>query len=248
MIRPIATDRRMTAMVTALLLASCSAPTNEPERAAAVESSRDWVIPPRVETVRADAGSLVFTGLGQPGGRVVLRTDAGAAFAAVADASGGFEIRMARPAGDLVLHPETQRGQDAAPSPETILVLAGGPIAMLSPGIPTRRLDAGSSLGAIDTDGRVMVLSGRAVAGASVKVSVSGRDVPMDVTADAEGHWMAVLPDTGAAQIRINGTIFDYPGGRAGSGDFQVQQAGQGWTVHWSAPDGARQTTWLPTT
>jgi hypothetical protein len=238
----------MAAIATAVLLASCSGPTNEPEHVATVESSRDWVIPPRVDAVKADAGSLAFMGQGQPGGRVVLRTDAGAAFAAVADQRGGFEIRMARPAGDLVLHPETQRGQDAAPSPETILVLASGPIATLSPGIPTRRLDAGSVLGAVDTDGRVMVLSGRAVAGASVKVSVSGRDVPMDVTADAEGHWMAILPDTGAAPIRIDDTTFDYPGGRPGSGGFQVQQAGQGWTVHWSAPDGARQTTWLPTT
>jgi hypothetical protein len=246
MIRPIATGRRMAAIMTATLLASCSGPSDAPEPSTAAESARDWVIPPRVETVRVDSGSLVFAGGAQPGGRVVLRTEAGAAFAAVADAEGRFEIRMTRPAGDLVLHPETQRGQDAAPSPETILVLAGGPIAMLSPGIPTRRLDAGPSLGAVDSDGRVMVLSGRAPAETSVTVSVSGRDVPGDVTADARGQWMTVLPGAGAAPIRVDGSLFDYPGGRSDPDGFKVQQAGAGWTVHWSAPDGARQTTWLP--
>lgn len=248
MIRSIASDYRMAALMMGLVLTSCSAPTEAPERTPAAESSHDWVVPPRVETVRAEAGSLVFAGQGQPGGRVVLRTDTGAAFAAVANADGRFEIRMVRPTGDLILHPETQRGQDAAPSPETILILAGGPIALLSPGIPTRRLDAGPSLGAVDSDGRVMVLSGRAAPETTVAVAVSGQDVPMKVVADGNGNWMTVLPATGGVPIRLGDESYAYPGRPADSDGFQVMPAGEGWTVQWSAPDGARQTTWLPTT
>jgi len=247
MIRPIAIDPWMRVVMAAVLLASCSAPAVEPQGDATPQAADGWVMPPQVQAVRSEGRDMIVSGIGQPGGRVVLRTDTGAAFAAVADDAGRFEIRMARPLGDLQLHPETQRGQEAAPSPETLVILAGGagPIAILSPGVPTRRLDTPPALGALDTDGRVMIVSGYAALGTVVEVSAAGRRPTAPITADAAGQWMAVLPDVGAASIRVGEAVFDYPGASASAG-FDVRRAGSGWLIHWSAPDGAAQTTWLP--
>lgn len=209
-----------------------------------------WTRPPMIRSVQRMPGGLVFSGLAEPGARVVLRSDSGPAHAAAADDQGRFEIRMIAPAGDLLLRPETQVGQDAAPAPERLLIVAGGrgPVAILRAGEATRRLDRAPSLGAVDSDGRMRLVSGRsASSGPPIELQAAGESGR--VTPDTSGRWSLVLmPSAGPDEIRVGGRTFIWPGeavGRADAGT-QVERAGIGWRVVWSGPAGGRQTTWLP--
>lgn len=229
-------------------LATACAPPATPEAPAGVESAASgWTRPPEIEAVRRASSSLIFTGAAEPGARVVLRSDSGAAYAAAADERGRFEIRMGAPAGDLWLRPETQVGQDAAPSPDRLLIVAGGqgPIAILRTGGPTRRLDRAPVLGAVDSDGRMRLASGRSANAAPVVVQAAGESVR--VTPDAKGRWNLMLrPSDGPDEIEAGTARFDWPGEARGAAAPSVQRAGQGWRVAWTGADGARQSTWLP--
>lgn len=231
-------------------LATACAPPATPEAPAGVESAAaGWSRPPEIQAVQRASASLIFTGAAEPGARVVLRSDSGAAYAAAADGRGRFEIRMAAPAGDLWLRPETQIGQDSAPSPDRLLIVAGGqgPIAILRTGGPTRRLDRAPALGAVDSDGRMRLASGRAAASTPILVQAAGESVR--VTPDAQGRWSLMLrPADGADEILAGGARFEWPGEASGSPASRVERAGQGWRVAWTGADGARQSTWLPDT
>lgn len=212
------------------------------ETAAAEDAaSSGWAIPPRIDSVVRAQATLIFKGQAQPGGRVVLRSSDGAAYAVVADDKGGFDIRMVAPAGSVMLTPETQVGQEASPAPQRLIVLDGGrgPIALLTPGAPARRLNATPSLGAVDADGRSVLVSGRSAPGADVSVQIDDR-AAVAVRAGPDGRWSLTVDGVGARRIAVEGDVFAYPGaGPAG-------RAGEGWRVDWAAPDGARQSTWLP--
>lgn len=238
-----------TAALLAALTAACAPPAT-PERVSEVENvAAGWTRPPEIQSVQRARSALIFTGEAEPGARVVLRSDSGAAYAAAADGRGRFEIRMTAPTGDLWLRPETQIGQDAAPSPDRLLIVGGGagPIAILRTGGPTRRLDRAPALGAVDSDGRMRLASGRATGTAPVPVMAAGETIP--VTPDAEGRWSLMLrPADGSDEIRVGAGRFAWPGEadtRAGS---SVERAGQGWRVAWVGAGGARQSTWLPDT
>ncbi|WP_332678158.1 hypothetical protein [Brevundimonas sp.] len=236
------------AALLAALTAACSPPTT-PEAPAGVESAAaGWSRPPEIQGVQRAASSLIFTGVAEPGARVVLRSDSGAAYAAAADGRGRFEIRMTAPAGDLWLRPETQMGQDSAPSPGRLLIVAGGrgPIAILRTGGPTRRLDRAPALGAVDSDGRMRLASGRAAASTPLVVQAAGESIR--VTPDAQGRWSLMLGSAdGPDEIQVGASRFAWPG-EAGSAAARVERAGQGWRVAWTGADGARQSTWLPDT
>tara|TARA_R110002167_G_scaffold16669_5_gene64750 strand:- start:1438 stop:2202 length:765 start_codon:yes stop_codon:yes gene_type:complete len=232
------------------LVSGCS----DSDRAAAPTPSSptsNWTAPPRITAVSVTADGLTVRGLAEPGGRVVLRREAGAAYAASSDAEGRFEIHMAAPAEDLMLMPEAQVGQDSVPAPERLLILRGGdgPIVLLRPGRASLRLDAAPVLGAVDSDGRVLLASGRTGATAqSVPVSVDDGAV-MSVAPDPTGHWTAVLNGAGGAGVvvRVRDAAFTYPGDSAApSTAYSVTRAGWGWRVGWKSPTGAPQTTWLP--
>ncbi|MDQ3124558.1 MAG: hypothetical protein M3Q74_03015 [Pseudomonadota bacterium] len=232
--------------------AACSPPAPaEEENARVPTTAGGWTRPPMIRSVQRIPGGLIFSGQAEPGARVVLRSDSGPAHAAAADAQGRFEIRMTAPAGDLLLRPETQVGQDAAPAPERLLIVAGGrgPVVILRAGGATRRLDRAPPLGAVDSDGRMRLVSGRsAAAGPPIDLQAGGESGR--VTPDASGRWSLVLtPSAGPDEIRVGGRAFIWPGeGAGGGGDAgaQVERAGAGWRVVWSGPAGGRQTTWLP--
>ncbi|WP_298745442.1 hypothetical protein [uncultured Brevundimonas sp.] len=242
--------RAMLSMAAAALAAAgpgCS--PNPPERAGAGEQAgREWARPPVIDRVERAGAALVVSGLAGPEARVVLRGDDGAAFAATADPRGRFEIRIPPGAGHLLLRPETRNGQEAAPSPDQLLILAAGqgPIAVLRPGGPTRRLDAAPALGAIDSDGRMRVASGRVVAGTAAVEVRSGVET-VQVAPDSQGRWSVILPPReGSDQIRVAGREFRWPGDAAGSPALSVERLESGWRIRWSGPGGAAQTTWLP--
>lgn len=237
----------MAAAILAGAVAACS--PSPPERAASdAQAAREWARPPVIERVERAGSTLVVSGVADPEARVVLRGDDGAAFAATADSRGRFEIRVPAPAGHLLLRAETQVGQDAAPSPDRLLVLAAGrgPIAVLRPGGATRRLDAAPVLGAIDSDGRMRLASGRVSAGTeAVEVQSGGETV--QVVPDAEGRWSVILTARdGPDRIGVAGQDFLWPGEAAQSPEPAVERMGTGWRIRWTGSGGSGQTTWLP--
>lgn len=228
-------------------LSGCMPEPQRPERDAAGNAT-GWTQPPQILAVRRAQASLIFTGQAEPGARVVLRNDEGAAYAAAADPDGRFEIRMAVPAGSLLLRPETQVGQDAAVSPDRLLIIAGGrgPIAILRSGGPTRRLDPAPALGAVDSDAQSLLASGRTgTAGQAVDVS-AGADA-LEVESGQGGRWSVLLdPVAPNSVVKVGGQSFVWPGPGAAGHDLTVERAGEGWRIGWTGPRGARQWTWLP--
>lgn len=224
-------------------------PSEKPEAPVAVGG---WTRPPTIRAVQRVPGGLMFTGQAEPGARIVLRSESGPAHATVADDQGRFGLRIAASTGDLLLRPETQRGQDAAPSPERLLIVAGGrgPVAILRSGGATQRLDRAPSLGAVDSDGRMRLVSGRsAPGGPPVRLEAAGE--VGEVTPDAAGRWSLVLePSRGPDAIRVGDRSFTWPGEGAGLGGedsvMRVERLEAGWRVFWRGPAGGRQTTWLP--
>lgn len=211
-------------------------------------SAGDWARPPVVESIERSGSALVVSGVAEPEARVVLRSDEGAAFAATADSRGRFEVGLPTPPDHLLLRPETQVGEDAAPSPDRLLILAGGqgPIVVLRPGGPTRRLDAAPVLGAIDSDGRMRLASGRAAPG-TASIEVQGGGETVQVAPGPDGLWSVMLaPHEGPDQIRVAGRDFIWPGPAAPSPDLAVERLDSGWRIGWMGPGNARQSTWLP--
>ncbi|RZJ17983.1 MAG: hypothetical protein EON91_07020 [Brevundimonas sp.] len=236
-------------------LGGCS-PAGEraPDRVEALRPT-GWVAPPRIESVSHSRSGLIVQGVAEPGGRVVLRGQGAAAFAAVADDTGRFSLRMTTPATDALFTPEIQVGEDAAPGQERLLILQQGPVAVVSGGEATRRLDDAPALGAVDSDGHALLVSGRTQPNASVTVAVGART--QQVGADSSGRWSLMVNGAGAMTIRVAGAEFAYPGGGAGTG-FSAVRAGEGVLVAWPAiasssavaadagPAETRQSSWLP--
>jgi hypothetical protein len=242
--------RRIAAhLVIALLAGSSACSRDAAPKAGPEQPADDWVRPPAIRSVERGPASLIFHGLAQPGARVVLRARDGQAYAAAADESGRFDIRMAPPAGHRLLRPEAQQGQDAIPSPGMLLIVDGGrgPIALLRSGGAARRLDRGPALGAIDSDGRGMIASGVAAANAPPAVRVPGGP-PVRVATGPDGRWTAILGPvpSGPQTIQVGGAAFVWPGAAANGEALAVERAGEGWRVGWTGPAGGRQTTWLP--
>ncbi|MGV8928806.1 MAG: hypothetical protein ACOH1E_03565 [Brevundimonas sp.] len=249
---------RATVVVAAGLLcvagAGCSPPAAPQAKKGQDLSMTDgWTRPPTIHSVQRTRGGLIFTGEAEPGARVVLRSDSGPAYAAAADDGGRFEIRMNSPTDHLLLRPETQMGQDASPAPERLLIVAGGrgPVAILRAGGATRRLDRAPTLGAVDSDGQMRLVSGRSEpSGPPIDLQAGGKTG--QVVPDGAGRWSLVLtPSAGRDEIRVGQRTFNWPGeGTEGelTGDsgMRVERAGAGWRVVWGGPAGIRQTTWLP--
>lgn len=222
----------------------------EPEQATrdVAGNATGWTQSPRIDAVRHARATLIFSGQAEPGARVVLRNDEGAAYAAAADPDGRFEIRMAVPTGSLLLRPETQVGQDAVASPERLLIIDGGrgPIAILRSGGATRRLDVAPALGAIDSDAQSLLASGRTGApGQGVAVS-AGADA-VQVESGQGGRWSVLLgPIPVNGVVRVDGAAFAWPGPGAAGPGLQVERAGGGWRIGWAGARGVHQWTWLP--
>lgn len=230
-----------------LATSACSGPPGQAAADAAPPEDGGWTRTPAILAIRPAEGGLVVTGRAQPGGRVVLRNSAGAAYAAAADAAGAFEIRIATAEPALLLRPEIQVGEDAAASPDRLLILdrGRGPVAVLGVGRAAIRLDAAPALGAVDSDGRSTVVSGRAQGDDPVTVVADGASTRLQP--GPGGGWSLLVAATPGEVIQVNGRDFVWPGsGDAAPGDLQVERDAGGWGVGWTGPGGARQWTWLP--
>lgn len=230
-----------------LTLSACSGPPGQPTTNAAPPEDGGWTRTPAILAFRPAEGGLVVTGRAQPGGRVVLRNSAGAAYAAAADDDGVFEIRIATSEPALLLRPEIQIGEDAAESPDRLLILDGGrgPVAVLGVGRPTIRLDQAPALGAVDSDGRSTLISGRVANGEPVTVAAGGP--PTRLQPGRGGRWSLLAPAVPGEAIRVDGRDFLWPGPGDGSpGDLRAERDAGGWRVGWIGPGEVRQWTWLP--
>ena len=210
-----------------------------------------WMMPPSVKTVERDGADLVVSGLGDPGGRVVLRTPVGRAYAAVADARGVFAVRLSAADG-LVLTPEAQLGQDTVPAAGRLVILdsQAGTAVILSPGEASRRLGAAPALAAVDHDGRAVILSGRADPDSTIRIDMPGRG-PLQVRAESSGTWRVTLDGGVPSEVQVNGQAFALPGlsmaqASGANSAVAVLTRDDGYLLQWQAPDGAPQTSWLP--
>jgi len=255
--RPIR-NGRLFGLAAALVLAGCggddAGPLNAPGSVTGAQvagAGSGWIMPPSVTGLRDDGAELVVSGVADPGGRVVLRTPTGRAYAAVADATGAFEVRLVA-ANGLVLTPEAQLGQETVPAPERLMILdaARGSAVLLSPGGSSRRLGEGPLLSSVDHDGRAVILSGRATPGSNVRVEVPGRG-PIQIRADTSGDWQIGLEGPPPPEARVEGQIFAIPALSIATGDSPSSvisrvEREDGFLLQWKAPDGAPQTSWLP--
>lgn len=203
-----------------------------------------WITPPTITAVALERTSVVLAGTASPLGRVVLVAPSGQVFAAAADDAGAFRLVAPRPNQDTLYSVEVQSGQARYPAPGRLLVAAtaGGPIAFVSAGAPTRRFDPAPALDAVDSDGRALFLSGRADPGSTLVVRAG---VERDVVVGADGRW-SVTPVGQPGVVEVDGRAFA-PQTALGEEDGLDRVAG-GWRLVWTAPGGARLVTWLPET
>ncbi|WP_428062811.1 hypothetical protein [Brevundimonas sp.] len=227
-----------------LTLSACSRSDGGVAGPAGAEKASPWVRPPMIDRVMRDGAVLIVRGAADPNARVVLRAPDVAAVAVNADAAGRFEMRLPPLHGDVRLTPEVQVGEDAAISPETLVVIQGGagPVALIAAGQPTVRLDGSGVLNAVDSDGSTLVVSGPAGPKAPV-VTIGGGAASVAPT--ARGQWKAMVGRAGGATITVDGQSFDYPGDAGGSG-LSIARAGQGWRIVWPVAPGGHQSAWLP--
>ncbi|CAN5276203.1 hypothetical protein BH10PSE1_BH10PSE1_05200 [soil metagenome] len=227
-------------------VAACSEPVRQPAQTSL--GSSDWVTTPLILGAERTAQGLTLRGVAAPAGRVVVRGAAGVAYATSADDQGRFTLRIGSPAVDTLFVVETQYGQDAAPAPYRLLVTGdvGGPIALLTPGGPSHRLDMTGPLDAIDSDGRTMLASGRSRPGAVVPITIGG-GAPIAVQTGPDGRWIEQM-EGGASTISVGGRSYvrpDLSAPLAGT-PLTVTAAAGGRRVSWSAPGGSAQQTWFP--
>ncbi|WP_312597723.1 hypothetical protein [Brevundimonas sp.] len=227
-----------------LALSACSRSDGGVAGPAGAEKASPWVRPPMIDGVMRDGPVLIVRGAADPNARVVLRAADVAAVAVNADAAGRFELRLPPLQGDVRLTPEVQVGEDAAISPETLVVIQGGagPVALIAAGQPTVRLDGSGVLNAVDSDGSTLVVSGPAGPKAPI-VTIGGAEA--NAAPAPQGQWRAMVGRAGGVAITVDGQTFDYPGD-AGNGGFTISRAGQGWRIVWHVAPGGHQSAWLP--
>lgn len=225
------------AAMAVLALAACGEPA-----APVIETppSTDWVMSPEIDAVSGAGRELIVTGHASPLGRVVIKGAGDLAYAVAADRDGRFELRLPRPARDTLFQVEARTGETSLPAPYRLLIGSSpaAPTALLAIGAPTRRLDPGPGLDAVDSDGRAAFLSGRGAPDASVEVG--GRAV----VADATGRWRLAGAGNGGAVVAVAGQTYS-PLPAGGTPDV-LERAGRGWRIAWTSPGGGRQTTWFP--
>ena len=239
-------ERRIVIMATLVVaLGACSAGEDAPARPADAPAASAWVQPPRIDAISPNGASLIVRGVAEPGARVVLRGADGAAAAVAADSTGRFELRIPAPPAPVLMAPEVQLGEDAAVSPDTLVVIPGGPAALIAAGEATRRLDRAGPLEAVDFDGAAVQMVGRMADGAASAPTLVVDGAPLAVMRLPNGRWRAVQSGGAAREIVVGGRAYAYPGAQALEGEG-VARAGQGWRVAWVGRPSGRQVTWLP--
>lgn len=238
-------SRALACAVAVVALGACSAPENAPAQAPA--GAEAWVTTPLIQRAERSDQGLILRGGTAPSGRVVVRAAGGVAYATGADAQGRFVLRVGPLASDTLFVVETQNGQEAAPAPYRLMVMADvtGPIALLTPGGPSRRLDQAGPLDVIDSDGQALLASGRADPGSSVSVSING--IKHQLRAGSDGRWVAPV-EGGATQIAVGERLYSRPAQSVSppGGELTATSVSGGRLVRWATSPEAWQSSWFP--
>ena len=218
-------------------------------RAVADPQAEGWVEAPVIDKATREAEGLRVSGRAAAGSRIVLRGDLGTAFAIGTGDDGRFDLLVPSPDADTLYVLEVQAGEDAVPAAARLLVSgdAAGPVALISPGSPTKRLDPGVGLDVVDSDGRTRIASGRAAAGQRVVIQVDAAE-PVTVAADAEGRWTLNLGAIGApsSSLIVDGVARVYPGEPGPEAPInRLMPSGRGTVLRWQISDTAQQSSWF---
>lgn len=228
-----------------IALGACSAPAQQPVLTPPEAST--WVTTPMIKAAERARDGLILRGVTAPSGRVVVRASGGVAYATSADGQGRFVLRIDPPATDTLFVVETQNGQEAAPAPYRLLMTRdpNGPIALLTPGGPSLRLDRAGPLDVIDSDGRARLASGRVAPRGTVALTVND-GAELDLRAGPDGRWVAPMAE--ASSVSVGGRRYEGPAqvGVSASAPLTVTAASGGSLVVWSTTRGAAQSSWFP--
>jgi hypothetical protein len=238
----------MFAMVLSVVASCGSDPKGSP---VADTQEVGWIEAPVIDSATRDTVGLRVSGLATPGSRIVIKGDLGTAFAVGTGNDGRFDLVLPLPKTDTLFVVEVQSGEDAVPAVARLLVSGepAGPVALISPGSPTIRLDPGTGLDVVDSDRRSRIASGRAAAGRRVAITVDSGEV-MTVTANGAGRWTLNLGPirSPSSTIIVDGVTYAFPGepGREAPID-RLMPAGRGTILRWRLSDTAEQSSWFVT-
>jgi len=247
--------RAFAGLTAAAVLAACSAPPAPEAPTPVSEAEKAGYMPgPVLERVAAAPGGVVVHGTARAGGRVRATAASGEAYGATADQRGRFALEIPVPGGGpLFAKLSVQDGQRSTPAEGWLFSPPGDPAAatLLRPGAPALvvRRDA-PLIAAVDYDaGGGAAVSGRAAAGAEVRLTVDGV-ASGTARADRAGRWSIrlnrvppgahVLRASSGGQTRERRVVL--AAGSPGAGAAIVQEP-DGWRVDWAPPGGGSQST-----
>lgn len=252
------------ACAAAIALSGCGKkPPAQPQKPDAGAEQADYVAPPAVREVRAEAAGVAIGGQAPPGAQVRLGTPAGQAVFATADAQGRWRIVLP-PSDQARIFGLSEKAQGRQVQAEGyVLVGPQGRSALLRAGAGAQRLDPKPSptLGALDFDhDGAAIVSGLAPPNSLVFLRVDGRQVA-EAKADGGGFYAIALPQpqprtpalasgghtlqtfgdnfTNTAQVQVS------PAEPLADGPLRSQLTAGGLRVDWLTPGGGVQSTVL---
>lgn len=215
----------------------------EPRPSETASNASEWQRPPSIAEARWSDGKVVLVGEAEPNSRVVFAEAGGSVHAGNADPEGRFDISLYVPASGLWLKPRSQIGQTFVDGLGEVYLLPNpGPLAItLVNGEASQRVGGSGPLDTVDTDGAVLIFSGRSKGSANVRVDIDGDTY--STRPDATGRWVLVTNGAGPISINIEGRHYEFPGAGRESGASLVNG---GWLITRNLGGNAVQTTWIP--
>ncbi|WP_292053747.1 MULTISPECIES: hypothetical protein [unclassified Brevundimonas] len=216
---------------------------DEPRPSETASNASEWQRPPSITEARWSDGRVVLLGEAEPYSRVVFAEAGGSVHAGNADQDGRFDISLNVPPSGLWLKPRSQIGQTFVDGLGEVYLLASpGPLAItLINGEASRRVGTSGPLDAVDSDGAVLIFSGRSKSSANVRVDIGAETY--STRSDANGRWSLVTNGAGPVSIGIEGKHYEFPGIGGESGARPVNG---GWLITRDLGGNAVQTTWIP--
>jgi hypothetical protein len=204
-------------------------------------------------------GSLSLTGHAPPSSQVRLASPAGARLETTADGRGDWTAPLG-PVSEPVLYGLSAELNGRRVQAEGyVAIMPGAPtVALLRAGSGALVLDGappGLRLLAVDIDDSgATVVSGRALAGAPVRIMIDG-EIALEAAASADGRFGLTLPKPlspglhrieavtakGMAQTSVSVGAIPQPA----DGPYRAAPLGGGWRVDWITPGMGLQTTLL---
>ncbi len=233
-----------------ILLAACGdqpeADTRQPG-----EMQTSWAAPARLETAVFGPNGVTLTGAAGPGDRIVLTDTVGVSVAATAGDDGVFSLRLATPADVSLYHAEIQSRGSQARAGEWLAITRGvdAVAAVLAPGAVVTPLNHAGLLSGVDYDGSAVLVSGAALPGEPVRVSLDDRPAQA-VTVDQTGRYVARFASVppGPRRFRVEAgeriqdvvlTLTAPPEALGTSGSAVATR------IDWPTPGGGFQSSWI---